>query len=143
MIIQNGKFNNLKFYKLILKNEVALWSWDWRIYHSYFQMQHFWSGNFLIGYSPESISINVDDVFLDFWTNGCYLLAYSFFQLGCSLRNILVYFFSKGNPRSRIWGVEDAVTELVIQHCKPKSQFLLKSMAQKREALFQSSGLCF
>ena len=35
----------------------------------------------------------VHDVFHDFWTDYCYLLAYSFFQLGDSLGNILVYSF--------------------------------------------------
>ena len=33
---------------------------------------------------------NVDDVFPDFWTDDCYLLAYNFFQLGDRLGNILI-----------------------------------------------------
>ena len=37
----------------------------------------------------------VDDGFRGFWTDVCYLLAYSFFQLGESLGNILVYSFLK------------------------------------------------
>ena len=32
----------------------------------------------------------VDDLFPDLWTDGCYLLAYRFFQLGVNLGNLLV-----------------------------------------------------
>ena len=50
---------------------------------------------------------NVVDVFPDFWTNDCHLLAYSFFQLGDSLGNILVYSFIKVTPgvKAEVWKV--------------------------------------
>ena len=57
---------------------------------------------------------NVDDVFPDFWTDGCYLLVHSFSQLGDSFGNNLVYSFLKVTP------------EIEVEEKKKQKQNLLR-----------------
>ena len=75
---------------------------------------------------------SVDDGFRDFWTNACYLLADSFFQLGDSLRIMFIHIiFPLGNLRGKSLGMKDSVNELDTHHSIPKNWFSMKSIAEK------------
>ena len=56
---------------------------------------------------------------------------------------LLIYSFLSVTPEVKVVVWEIRWQKLAIQHCMPKSQFSLKSVAQKWHALFKYSGLYF